>query len=194
MNRAALAAVGLAALVAATGPAAQGRQFGTAMTPLFAPVDIGADISSLPPPERAALARIIDAARVMDALFLEQVWAGNPSLLLALQGERDARNRARRAFFLVNKGPWSRVEDNRAFIPGVPPKPAGAAYYPPDATRDEVAAWIDGLSEAESRGRPPASSPSSAGIRTADSAPCRTASSTRDRWPSPRSICGRLPA
>ena len=149
MNRAALAAVGLAALVAATGPAAQGRQFGTAMTPLFAPVDIGADISSLPPSERAALARIIDAARVMDALFLEQVWAGNPSLLLALQGERDARNRARRAFFLVNKGPWSRVEDNRAFIPGVPPKPEGAAYYPPDATRDEVAAWIDGLSEAD---------------------------------------------
>jgi hypothetical protein len=149
MSRAALAAVGLAALVAATGPAAQGRQFGTAMTPLFAPVDIGADISSLPPSERAALARIIDAARVMDALFLEQVWAGNPSLLLALQGERDARNRARRAFFLVNKGPWSRVENNRAFIPGVPPKPEGAAYYPPDATRDEVAAWIDGLSEAD---------------------------------------------
>ena len=149
MSRATLAAVGLAALVAAIGPAAQGRQFGTAMTPLFAPVDVGADMSSLPPSERAGLARIIDAARVMDALFLEQVWAGNPSLLLALQGERDARNRARLAFFLVNKGPWSRVEDNRAFIPGVPPKPEGAAYYPPDATREEVAAWIDGLSEAD---------------------------------------------
>ena len=87
MIRAALVAVSLAALLVAMSPV-QGRQFGTTMTPLFAPVDIGADISSLPRSERAALARTIDAARVMDALFLEQVWAGNPSLLLALQGDR----------------------------------------------------------------------------------------------------------
>ena len=145
MRRIALVVVSLTAL----GPAVQGQQFGTAMTPLFAPVEVGADIASLPASERAALARIIDAARVMDALFLEQVWAGNPSLLLALQGDRSARGRAQLAFFLVNKGPWSRVEGNRAFVPGVPPKPAGAAYYPPDATRDEVATWIDGLSGAE---------------------------------------------
>jgi hypothetical protein len=149
MNRAALVAASLAASIVAMMPTAQGQPFGTTMTPLFAPVDIGADISSLPRSERAALARIVDAARVMDALFLEQVWAGNPSLLLALQNERGAAGRAQLAFFLVNKGPWSRVEENRAFIPGVPPKPAGAAYYPPDATRDEVAAWIDGLPEEE---------------------------------------------
>ena len=149
MTRAALVTVGLAALTAAMGPAAQGQPFGTTMTPLFAPVDIGADVSSLPRSERAALARIIDAARVMDALFLEQVWAGNPSLLLKLQGDRNARSRAQLAFFLVNKGPWSRVEENRPFIPGVPSKPEGAAYYPPDATRAEVAAWIDGLSGEE---------------------------------------------
>jgi hypothetical protein len=146
MIRAVLVAVGLAAFAVTTGPAVRGQPFGTTMTPLFAPVDIGADISSLPASERAALARIIAAARVMDALFLEQVWAGNPSLLLALQGDRNARSRAQLAFFLVNKGPWSRVEGNRPFVPGVPSKPAGAAYYPPDATRDEIAAWMDGLS------------------------------------------------
>ena len=146
MNRAALAAIGLAALAVAMSPAARGQQFGTTMTPLFAPVDIGADISTLPRSERAALARIIEAARVMDALFLEQVWAGNPSLLLALQGDRTASTNAQLAFFLLNKGPWSRVEGNRPFVPGVPPKPEGAAYYPPDATREEIAAWIEELS------------------------------------------------
>ena len=151
MSRAVLVAISLAALIVAGNPPVQGQQFGTTMTPLFAPVDVGADISALPRSERAALARIIDAARVMDALFLEQVWAGNPSLLLALQGERSALSRAQLAFFLVNKGPWSRVEENRAFVPGVPAKPEGAAYYPPDATRAEVAAWIDGLSEDEHR-------------------------------------------
>ena len=146
MTRAALVAVGIVALAAAAGPAVQGQPFGTTMTPLFAPVDIGADVASLPRSERAALARIIDAARVMDALFLEQVWAGNPALLLELQGDRSASRQAQLAFFLVNKGPWSRVEGNRPFVPGVPSKPEGAAYYPPDATRDEIAAWIEGLS------------------------------------------------
>ena len=82
----------------------------------------------------------------MDALFLEQVWAGNPSLLMALQDDGSPAGRARLEYFLLNKGPWSRLEDDRAFLPGVPPKPAGAAYYPPDASRDEVASWIDGLS------------------------------------------------
>ena len=151
MTRAAAVAISLAALIAAASPPAQSQQLGTTMTPLFAPVDVGADISALPRSERAALARIIDAARIMDALFLEQVWPGNPSLLLALQNERSPAGRAQLAFFLVNKGPWSRVEENRAFVPGVPPKPEGAAYYPPDATRDEVAAWIDGLSTEERR-------------------------------------------
>lgn len=128
-------------------PPARGQEpAGATMTRLYAPVEIGADVAALPASERAALARILDAARVMDALFLEQVWAGNPAVLMALQGDRSPAGRGRLDYFLLNKGPWSRLEDDRPFLPGVPPKPAGAAYYPPDARRDEVAAWIDGLS------------------------------------------------
>ena len=115
------------------------------MVPLFIPVDIAADVSGLPANEREALALVVEAARVMDGLFLEQVWAGNPSLLLDLQGDTTARGVANLSFFLINKGPWSRLEENNAFIPGVPAKPAGAGYYPPDTTREEVSAWIDGL-------------------------------------------------
>ena len=45
----------------------------------FAPTDLTADITALPPNERDALAHMVRAAQVMDALFLEQVWAGNES-------------------------------------------------------------------------------------------------------------------
>ena len=45
----------------------------TTMTPLFAPVDITTDLSALSATEQRALARIVDASRVMDGLFLEQV-------------------------------------------------------------------------------------------------------------------------
>ncbi|HEY3886213.1 MAG TPA: hypothetical protein VGL62_13440, partial [Vicinamibacterales bacterium] len=50
----------------------------------FAPVEIGADISALPKTEREALARLVEAARIMDALFLRQVWSGNESMLIEL--------------------------------------------------------------------------------------------------------------
>ena len=128
---------------------AQQRRLETVMAPLFAPVEIRASLANLPEHERRALARIVAAARVMDGIFLEQVWSGNPSLLLQLVEDRTPRGRARLNFFLTNKGPWSRLEDNRPFIPGVPPKPLGASYYPADVTKDEVEAWLAGLSETQ---------------------------------------------
>ncbi len=48
------------------------------MVSWFAPVEIGADVGALPATEQAALAKMVEAARLMDGLFLQQVWAGNP--------------------------------------------------------------------------------------------------------------------
>jgi hypothetical protein len=119
------------------------------MAPLFAPVEIGADLSSLPQNERRALTEIVDAARIMDGLFLEQVWAGNPSMLMDLVKDQSPQGRARLDFFLVNKGPWSRLEHNNAFVPGAPAKPEGANFYPSGATKAEVARWVESLPETE---------------------------------------------
>src|SRR5215207_4769730 len=58
------------------------------MTARFAPADIVADVGALPDGERRALARLVEAARLMDSLFLRQVWAGNDALLQRLS--RDA--------------------------------------------------------------------------------------------------------
>jgi hypothetical protein len=88
----------------------------------------------------------------MDALFLEQVWAGNEALLTSLLGDESPVRRARLHYFLINKGPWSRLDQNEPFIPGVPAKPAQANYYPPGATREEVAAWIESLPPAARTG------------------------------------------
>jgi hypothetical protein len=119
-----------------------------AMAARFAPVDIGADLRALPASERKALARLIEAARIVDALFLRQSWAGNESLLLELIGDASPRGRARLHYFLINKGPWSRLDLDAPFIPGVPAKPGGANFYPAGATRDEVEAWHRSLTEA----------------------------------------------
>ena len=144
-TRIALPLISGVGLLAAVGVTTVGAQQETTMTRLFVPVEIAADLSDLPGAERDALAHIVDAARVMDGLFLEQVWAGNPSMLLSLLNNQSATGVARLDFFLLNKGPWSRVEDNRRFVPGAPEKPPGANFYPADATRGEIAAWFDQL-------------------------------------------------
>lgn len=116
-----------------------------AMTARFAPVPIRADISALPASERQALGLIVAAARHMDAIFLRQVWAGNTSLLLQLLGDQSPLGRARLRYFLINKGPWSELDEDEPFIAGIGPRPPSANYYPQGANKEEVEAWMNGL-------------------------------------------------
>jgi len=120
-----------------------------AMSARFAPVDIRVDLSSLPANERQALVHLVKAARITDALFLRQVWAGNEALLLELLEDTTLLGNARFDYFLLNKGPWSRLDSDAAFIPGAPEKPDSANFYPAGATRAEVEAWLGGLAPAE---------------------------------------------
>jgi hypothetical protein len=115
----------------------------------FAPTDLAADLSALSSGDRTALRHLIQAAQVMDALFLRQVWAGNEAMFYDLARDGSSLGRARLHAFVLNKGPWSRLDHNEAFVPGAPAKPAGANFYPPDATREEVEKWLNGLPLAE---------------------------------------------
>ncbi len=129
----------------------------------FAPVDIRADVAALPENEQRAVEKLVAAARIMDALFLRQVWSGNDALLQRVS--RDAHERVRQGgaagsdafdlpllrlhYFLINKGPWSRLDHNRPFVPDVPAKPEAAHFYPPGATKAEVQKWMDSLAGPE---------------------------------------------
>ena len=115
------------------------------MAARFAPVDLGADVAALPEHERKALGKIVDAARIMDALFLRQAWAGNESMLLTLLQDQSPEGRARLHYFLINKGPWSRLDHFEGFVPGAPKRPDEANFYPAGTTKAEVEAWIKAL-------------------------------------------------
>jgi Peptidase family M49 len=119
------------------------------MAARFAPVDLTADVSKLPENERQALGKLVEAAKVFDALFLRQVWEGNETMLLDLARDDSPLGRARRHYFLINKGPWSRLDENQPFVSGAPRKPEEANFYPPGATKAEVEAWLKTLSAAE---------------------------------------------
>jgi hypothetical protein len=134
------------AVAAAVDPAAAALEKQAAR---FAPTPLGADVSSLPGNERQALTHLVRAAQVMDALFLEQVWAGNETLFHHLVRDRSPLGEARLRYFLINKGPWSRLDHNEPFVPGVPAKPESANFYPPGATKTELEQWIASLAPAE---------------------------------------------
>ena len=115
----------------------------------FAPVDIGAPSTRCPQNERQALAKMVDAARLMDGLFLEQVWAGNVSAAGAARRRSDAGRPGRAALLPDQQGAVvaarSRRAVPRARASRVPAKPPQANFYPADATREEVDAWIGSL-------------------------------------------------
>jgi hypothetical protein len=119
------------------------------MAARFAPTDIGADLARLSPGDRRVVGKLVEASTIVDALFLRQVWAGNEAMLLDLVKDSSPAGRARLHYFLINKGPWSRLDHNAPFIPGVTAKPLGANYYPADATKADLERWIASLPEAE---------------------------------------------
>jgi hypothetical protein len=118
----------------------------------FAPVNITADTARLSPGDRMALAKLIDAAALMDRIYLRQSWSGSEALLTNLEADTSPEGIERLRYFRINMGPWSSLDNNRAFLPDVPAeKPAGAAYYPDDMSKEEFTGWLAGLPEAGQR-------------------------------------------
>jgi hypothetical protein len=116
----------------------------------FAPTTLTADVSKLPAKDRQALDKIIEAAKWLDPLFRRQVWSGNDALEKKLMADKTALGRQRLHYFLINNGPWSRLDNNEPFIDGVPhEKPPQANYYPDDMSKDEFNAWVQTLSDAD---------------------------------------------
>jgi hypothetical protein len=119
------------------------------MAARLAAVEIRADISQLPASERAALERLVEAGEVIDALYLRQVSALNGARLVALASDTSPLARARLRYFLINKGPWSELDEDAPFLPRVGARPGQATYYPADSSREEVDAWLNSLPDAQ---------------------------------------------
>ena len=116
----------------------------------FAPTTLTADTAKLTPKDRQALDKIIAAAKLLDPLFLRQVWSGNEALEKKLQADKTPAGQQRLHYFHINDGPWSRLDNKEPFIEGVPrEKPSGANYYPEDMTKEEFNTWLQTLPEAE---------------------------------------------
>jgi Peptidase family M49 len=113
------------------------------MAARFTPTPIRVDTSKLSAGDHQALIKLIQASRILNEIFMKQLWSGNLALYAQLQKDNTALGKARLHYFWINKGPWSDIDDSQAFIPGVPPrKPLGANFYPENMTKDVFEQWV----------------------------------------------------
>ncbi|HKS71999.1 MAG TPA: hypothetical protein VJQ82_02305 [Terriglobales bacterium] len=113
------------------------------MTSRFAPTSLRVDTSKLSSGDRRALVKLIEASRILNTVFIKQLWSGNVALYERLQKDNSPLGQARLHYFWLNKGPWSDIDAFKAFLPGVPAvKPKGANFYPEDMTSADFEKWV----------------------------------------------------
>jgi Peptidase family M49 len=116
------------------------------MAAQFAPTTIKVDTSRLSSGDHKALVKLVEAARILNSLFMKQYWNGDLALYRKLQEDTTPLGRVRLHYFWINKGPWDNLNGLNAFLPGVPArKPLGANFYPEDMTKEQFEHWVASL-------------------------------------------------
>ena len=145
------AAVGSACAAPQAATPATAAQL-TTMSARYAPVALTADTAHLSAGDRLAIAKLVEAAKLVDVLQLRQRWSGNEALWAALKKDKSKLGQARLNYFWINKGPWSVLDAHASFMPAsyagiaIPAhKPEAGNFYPQGATKASLETWMNGL-------------------------------------------------
>ena len=115
----------------------------------FVPVEIKYDETLLSDREKVVLEKLYRASKIIDEIFLEQVYSKNDQIKSELQAEINNNsypNRVKKPalqleLFNIMFGPFDRLEDDAPFI-GTDKKPLGANFYPEDMTKEEFEKFV----------------------------------------------------
>lgn len=108
----------------------------------LSPVLIATDYAYLPDEDRQAIEYLVEASKIIDHIFLEQVSAGNHRMLSVLSRYVGTPDEVYYDYFKIMYGPWDRLDANAPFINLDEQKPPGVNYYPADLTLEDFDAWI----------------------------------------------------
>lgn len=107
----------------------------------YAKTEIGYDDNLLDENQKIVVQKLFEAAKIMDELFLEQVYSKNFDLRSELESDADPLSKKKLEFFRINFGPFDRLDHDKPFI-GTDAKPKGANFYPEDMTKEEFEKYI----------------------------------------------------
>jgi len=97
----------------------------------YVTVKLSADLSKFDARQKKMIALLVEAADSMNAIYWQQAW-GDKDALLQKIGDP-----ATREFAEINYGPWDRLDNDKPFVDGIGPRPAGAQFYPADMTKEQ---------------------------------------------------------
>lgn len=97
----------------------------------YTPLRLQYPVNSLRDSQRQMVFLLMEAAKLMDDIFWKQAY-GDRDSLLSLATEDPLKQ-----LLLINYGPYDRLNGNEPFIKRVPPKSAGANFYPANMSREE---------------------------------------------------------
>ncbi|MFO7446480.1 MAG: peptidase, partial [Ignavibacteriaceae bacterium] len=107
----------------------------------FAPTEIKYDDSGLSGREKIVIQKLYEASKIMDEIFLDQVYSKNYEISEKLKAGSSEVEKLQHEYFNMMFGPFDRLDHNKPFIEGHK-KPEGANYYPEDMTKEEFQNWI----------------------------------------------------
>ena len=100
---------------------------------IYTDFSLQSDLSHLSDNQKAMVAKLIDASKIMDDLFWKQAFGKNKQDFLAQLDDEKVRQ-----FADINYGPWDRLNGDEVFLSGYKEKPLGAGFYPADITKEEL--------------------------------------------------------
>ncbi|MCW9066375.1 MAG: peptidase [Ignavibacteriaceae bacterium] len=107
----------------------------------FAPTELNYDSSSLDERQKIVVKKLYEASKIMDEIFLEQVYSKNDQIKADLMKQETKQAKQELELFNIMFGPFDRLEHDAPFI-GTEKKPLGANFYPEDMTKEEFENWI----------------------------------------------------
>jgi hypothetical protein len=108
----------------------------------FAPTPITYDESLLDEREKTVIEKLCRASKIIDEIFLQQVYQRNTEIRDSLRLQTDAYSKLVYDYFTIMFGPFDRLDHNRPFFETTS-KPLGANFYPADMSKEEFDIWLE---------------------------------------------------
>lgn len=107
----------------------------------IARIAMNPNVAFLNAEERQVVNLLIEAAELMNPIYLRQKSVDNPQTRQAIERARRADQPLLLDMFDLHFGPWDSLAENRPFW-GTTPMPAGGGFYPADLTKEEFDAYL----------------------------------------------------
>lgn len=108
----------------------------------YAPIAIKYDSTLLSEKEKMVVKKLYQASKIMDDIFLEQVYSKNAEIKKELEKAKGDEAKLTLEYFNINMGPFDRLDHNKPFY-GTSTKPLGANFYPEDMTKEKFQSWLE---------------------------------------------------